>query len=50
MSKLYVQKEDVINTSSRIGVMSGWGRTPTSYGIHLHIEFANNLSTPCKSG
>ena len=38
MSKLYVQKEDVINTSSRIGVMSGWGRTPTSYGIHLHIN------------
>ena len=50
MSKLYISNGQMLNINSRIGVMSGWGVRPTSYAIHLHIEFANNLTSPCYSG
>lgn len=50
MRYLYVKDEQEITPKDRIGIMSGYGKTPTSYGIHLHVEFDKSVSTPMNSG
>lgn len=50
MSKLYIQTNQPVDTKTKIGIMSGYGRKPNSYGIHLHIEFDTDINYPCYSG
>ena len=50
MSRLYIQTGQPVDTQTRIGLMSGYGIKPTSYDIHLHIEFDTDIQYPCYSG
>lgn len=50
MSKLSVKVGDKVEIGTELGNIGGYGKTPTSYDIHLHIEFDVDISHPNMSG
>lgn len=50
MSKLSVKVGDKVDIGTELGNIGGYGKTPTSYDIHLHIEFDTDVNHPNMSG
>lgn len=50
MSKLSVKVGDKVDIGTVLGNIGGWGTSPTTYDIHLHIEFDTDINHPNMSG